>query len=737
MAALRSIIGRTIDRRYPGLKPFERSQSALFRGRSEDVRRLTNLIVRERLVVLFAKSGIGKTSLLQAGVAPQLEEQGFMPVFLRSDKTDAPLVEHLRKGLANQPSVGSTYEKHTLTDVPPTLWEQMKRLEFDREGIPATPVLVLDQFEETFTLLHTQASREAYLDQIADLANESTPNAIHNRLMALAAAQSGDTREVQEMMQWWEKQPELRVVISIRSDFLHLLDDISPRIPGILRNRYQLQPLNRVQAQEAIESPARAEGEFLSPQFSYSPDALRIMIDYLAGRETTAEVQAADTTALLKKQDEIESFNLQILCQYVEEEVMERYPFGSPNPEQGANGIQVTPDFYGGKAGLEREIKDFYTKQLQNLPEAHAKRTGLPVENPERWVDTAQRLIEEDLVTQAGRRCSVVDDSLTDKWQVPQEFLDTMVESRLLRKELRLDDFYYEITHDTMLPAILESRERRREREREDEEKARLTKELRVEALRRVDMEKELREVRKQRRMARTVGLLSFGMLLLSIGFGIFFTLNWMKSVRAEFNAANANWYEERFFAASEGYRMLKDDNLKMIYLGSDSVQYYERKILEFKTLFDSTQRSIRTGDSLFFKNEDYAAALTGYRAAEDLLDAYEALNEPVFDKKNNAHLQVNPQRIADRRNTLTLRIESTQRTLITQFVIRQREAEAFKEAGMSAQQCRNLRAMQQLLPTHPLDIEQLRQELALGKQLPAEFVAEEMRDAGCGRFEK
>ena len=68
----------TLPRRYPGLKPFERSQQAVFHGREEDVQRLGNLILRERLVVLFAKSGIGKTSLLQAGVAPELERQDFL-----------------------------------------------------------------------------------------------------------------------------------------------------------------------------------------------------------------------------------------------------------------------------------------------------------------------------------------------------------------------------------------------------------------------------------------------------------------------------------------------------------------------------------------------------------------------------------------------------------------------------------------------------------------------------------
>ncbi|MEZ4918749.1 MAG: hypothetical protein R2792_06535 [Saprospiraceae bacterium] len=76
--------------------------------------------------------------------------------------------------------------------------------------------------------------------------------------------QEGDEKLNSKVMDWWEAEPDFRVIISIRSDFLHLLDEISPKIPGILRNRFQLQPLDKRQAQEAIESPAKAAGAYAS-----------------------------------------------------------------------------------------------------------------------------------------------------------------------------------------------------------------------------------------------------------------------------------------------------------------------------------------------------------------------------------------------------------------------------------------------------------------------------------------
>ena len=227
--------------RYPGIRSFERAEAGQFFGRSREIAELYSLVKVKPLTVLFAKSGIGKTSLLQAGVAPELERQGFIPIFIRADNTSAPLVD----------TIGNLPDKHrnaggrdTTGETPgdrQTLWERMKRLEFDLDGLPATPILVFDQFEEVFTLGHNETSRRRFLGELADLANESMPDAIRAALMQQLQAQNPKLSAA--IMQWWERQPDLRVVLSIRSDFLHLLDEISPLIPNILRNRYQLQPL--------------------------------------------------------------------------------------------------------------------------------------------------------------------------------------------------------------------------------------------------------------------------------------------------------------------------------------------------------------------------------------------------------------------------------------------------------------------------------------------------------------
>ena len=58
--------------RYPGLTPFETRQKDLFFGRDDDNEKLYAQIKLEQTIVLYGKSGYGKSSLINAGIVPQL-----------------------------------------------------------------------------------------------------------------------------------------------------------------------------------------------------------------------------------------------------------------------------------------------------------------------------------------------------------------------------------------------------------------------------------------------------------------------------------------------------------------------------------------------------------------------------------------------------------------------------------------------------------------------------------------
>lgn len=708
-----------LPRRYPGLKPFDRAQSAVFYGRREDVVRLGNLILQQRLVVLFAKSGIGKTSILQAGVAPNLEQQNYAPLFIRLDKTGVPLVDTVGELLTKNDLVGGRNNTGERLGERETMWERMKRLEFDLEGLPATPVLVFDQFEEVFTLGHSESSRRRFLAELADLANGSMPDVIRTNL--LQRFQQGDPTLNAEIMRWWEDQPELRIVISIRSDFLHLLDEISPLIPGILHNRYQLQPLNRKQAEEAIAAPSDAAGPFASPRFIYRSDALDQIIDFLAGKDDTDVPQAVDDLPLLKKQDEIESFNLQILCQYVEEKIIEEH-----KPE----GFEVIPEFYGAQQGLESEIRDFYQKQLLTLPDVFVRKTGKALDNPVIMTATVQRLIEESLVTPNDRRCSMVDDYLIASYPgVTHEFLDVLVDSRLLRKENRLNDFYYEISHDTLLPAVVESRNRRRQQEKAEQERLEYEKKLAEEAQRREVMETELAAIRKQRKLARMVAITSLLSLVVMIGFAVWFVRDYINAAKDQLRNAERSLYNELYGAAIPGYReLLTHPRRCWVLKHSKPPKDVARELAiaqQFDSLYHLVDTSLAMGDRYFFR-ENYAEALDAYRATYKLQESYNVLNWQQSSESDSGRVwRVDSLRVASKFYTLGFRMDNARTSLIKEFKIRQRDFEVFSEAKVWGQALRNLERMEQLLPRNPEDQALLQKQLNL-TEAPAEYVQRE-----------
>src|SRR5882724_6975595 len=70
---------------YPGTAPFQDRQEdrLIFFGRDREVTRLTDLILSEPHVILFARSGLGKSSLINAGILEKLRDNSCFPVVAR------------------------------------------------------------------------------------------------------------------------------------------------------------------------------------------------------------------------------------------------------------------------------------------------------------------------------------------------------------------------------------------------------------------------------------------------------------------------------------------------------------------------------------------------------------------------------------------------------------------------------------------------------------------------------
>jgi hypothetical protein len=144
---------RTTDGPYVGPRPFDFEERALFFGRGQEAQALASLIVAHRVVLLYAVSGAGKTSLLNAGVIPQLEADGFEvlpPVRLRglaaAGDRENPFIANLVANLARALE-SEAEEPDTLTD-----FLAARPTPLVDDTLPAPRALIIDQFEELFTL---------------------------------------------------------------------------------------------------------------------------------------------------------------------------------------------------------------------------------------------------------------------------------------------------------------------------------------------------------------------------------------------------------------------------------------------------------------------------------------------------------------------------------------------------------------------------------------------------------
>jgi WD40 repeat protein len=236
---------------WPGAEAYDEDSSAFFYGRKAEAAELLRLIKLAPLTVLYGKSGLGKTSLLQAGLFPLLRAQHYLPVALRLDFTQgmakSPLdqvTQHLTEALdyikAEYPPVGD-HEG---------LWEYLHRKDaefWSTDNFLLTPVLILDQFEELFSRTggNLELIRQVF-NELADLIENRIPPDLAND--AAGARRS----RLHLLLQHY------RVVLSFREDFLPDVRTWEKQVPSLLRKYLRLEPMSRDCAIDAVEQSGKA-----------------------------------------------------------------------------------------------------------------------------------------------------------------------------------------------------------------------------------------------------------------------------------------------------------------------------------------------------------------------------------------------------------------------------------------------------------------------------------------------
>ena len=430
---------------WKGLNFYTEKDQNLFYGRDEEIQRLSLYVINNTQSVLYGKSGIGKSSIIQAGIFPIARKSGLLPITIRlSHSNEQSYIDQIREKFKIEENDNRLEIKEIVPIIPhheESLWEYMHRHQFLQPGTGETirPLIVIDQFEEIFTLQRDEKRKLAFFSELADLLNEVTPQYVIDACNessrqyeekeinsdANFVLNLGET-DLEDAKKSYIEFSNFNLVLVLREDFLAHLERYTKFIPVMKSNRFALLPLNEEQAAEIIMQPCSG---------LVSRDVAELIIRKVTGRQDFMLDGVAEI--------EVDAAMLSLYLSRLYEK--------RPTPDSAITAELV--DLFGNDI-----IRDFYEASIADIPS-----------------DIVQ-VLEDELLTYDGRRNNV---SLWDLVQmgVPENIIIDLVDNKkLLRQFSYAGDMRIEYMHDTLCKVVqnrIEQREAAAEIARREEENRR------------------------------------------------------------------------------------------------------------------------------------------------------------------------------------------------------------------------------------------------------------------------
>jgi WD40 repeat protein len=485
---------------YKGLMPYTEEDAAFFFGREAETELIIANLIASRLTLLYGPSGVGKSSVLRAGVIRQLRdasdaelaERGSRDFVVASfatwrDDPVAGLAACVRDCLLE--ALGDDVPGASAPAALHELFERARQQDLEL-------LLVLDQFEEYF-LYHDQDE------------GERTFAGEFSRALT---------------------RPDLRVnfLVAIREDALAKLDRFEGRIPNLFDNYLRLEHLDREAARIAIEAPIQRYNEIsarASRRVSIEPKLVETLLDQVttgkviigqAGRGIVEEPEERGT------HDRIETPYLQLVMTRLWTETI----------RVGSDVLRLeTLDELG---GAQRIVRTHLDKAMQELPE--------------REQDIAARVFHH-LVTPSGTKIAHTASDLSQYEDVPEADLKRVLE-KLSSSEVRIlrpvassadapDAHRYEIYHDVLAAAILDWRNRYVAATEQAETERELAARLAEETRKKQQADEQAVRERRRARTARATAL-ALALLLIATAFFAFQSVRSSQAARSRELVAQA-----------------------------------------------------------------------------------------------------------------------------------------------------------------------------------------------------
>ncbi|MEU8379827.1 tetratricopeptide repeat protein [Streptosporangium sp. NPDC048865] len=384
------------SRPYVGLRAFRREDGSKFFGRDREACEVSDLWQAGRLTVLYGPSGVGKTSLIQAGVLPLLD----------AGRTDVLPIGRVSHGSPFPSAALSRHNPHVFALLSswapletPTRLAGLTIREFlsrrpprqDPYGDPVLTLAAIDQAEELFgDFAHRQPYREWFIGQLVEALDDD---------------------------------PNLRLLVSIREDHLASILPHEPKLAGMARNRFSLTALDTAAAVRATEGPLEGTGR------SFAPGAARGLVDDLrmirVGRALGEEV-VADAKA-------VEPVQLQVVCSAMWRSLPEDVRV-------------ISSDHVRRFANADRSLTDFFERMIAEVARDHF---GDDVAGLRSW-------LRRCLITELGTR-EVVYQGETVTAGMPNAVVRALVDRHILREDIKAGTRWCELSHERLIQPILQN----------------------------------------------------------------------------------------------------------------------------------------------------------------------------------------------------------------------------------------------------------------------------------------
>ena len=394
---------------FPGSRSFTEDDADRFRGRQTESIELVSLLRAQRVVLLYAPSGSGKTSLLQARVLPELEERAGFAV-LPVVHVHPGVVPGGAEGAEVVQAVGSVYSAAALLALEPTIdlaaaaslttWlGDHVGGRVDEYGHPLPTLLVLDQFEQIFEPWDGSDQRE------------------------------GRRELLRQLRQALDDNPSLRLLVAIREEYLARVELLGEQlVDDGFRARYRLGWLTRDDARAAIAGPTTESA------VEFSDELVERLLGHLLGDVEGDEVGRAVPA------------QLQIVCRRIWDEA---HRTGRPDHR----GVVVAgPELLAGGAGVEQTLEDHYDAGIDGVARSPWQRWRL-------------RRFFDRLITRDGTRQLVA--RTEGRWdRTLNPVLERLEEVySLIRSETRAGTSYWELSLDSLVGPVQRANARVRRRQ--------------------------------------------------------------------------------------------------------------------------------------------------------------------------------------------------------------------------------------------------------------------------------